>query len=72
MLTVRAAFVMSSLGLFAEDASPGRRTQNDFVQIASPQKAIIAKCNQQDGLKKFKPLFLKHLCIIKPLARGLL
>lgn len=60
MLTVGAAFVMSSLGFL----SVGQRWRGTapwaIVQIASLQNAIIAKCNEQCLEKQLKSLFLNN------------
>jgi hypothetical protein len=45
MLTGRPAFVMSSVGLFKCRQTPHGSVALFTVQIASPQNAIIAKCN---------------------------
>jgi hypothetical protein len=47
MLTAGLAFVMSSVWLFKCRQSPWPGADLFTVQIASMQKAIIAKCNME-------------------------
>jgi hypothetical protein len=51
---------------------PRRSVALFTVQIASPQKAIIAKCNASTSAKYLNSLFLKDLIAVRLLACGLL
>jgi hypothetical protein len=72
MLTGRPAFVMSSVGLFKCRQMPRRSVALFTVQIASPQNAIIAKCNAGTSGKYLNSLFLKDLITVRLLACELL
>ncbi|MDF2398561.1 hypothetical protein GWQ44_23695 [Pseudomonas sp. 3MA1] len=59
MLTAKATFVMSSIGLFVRTARSNLLAEDPRVQIASPPKAILAICNESPSHHQDKPLFLK-------------
>jgi hypothetical protein len=58
--------------LFKCRQTPRRSVALFTVQIASPQKAIIAKCNAGTSGKYLNSLFLKDLITVRLLACGLL
>jgi hypothetical protein len=72
MLTGRPAFVMSSLGFLSVGRHPSAARNLFTVQIASPQKAIIANCNEEVSRDYPNLLFLKDLIGVRLLARRLL
>lgn len=71
MLTAKATFVMSSIGLFTRTARSDLLAEDPSVQIALPPKAILAKYNWPLSRHQIKPLFLKDLFKDKLLAREL-
>ncbi|QNH76230.1 hypothetical protein GGD92_28375 [Pseudomonas protegens] len=72
MLTAKAAFVMSSIGLFVRTARSDLLAEDPRVQIASPPKAILAICNESPSHHQDKPLFLRDFFQDRLLARELL
>lgn len=72
MLTGGSAFVMSSVGFLSVGKRPSTARDLFTVQIASPQKAIIANCNASDVRDYLNCLFLKDLIAVRLLARRLL
>ncbi|ULT72325.1 MULTISPECIES: hypothetical protein [Pseudomonas] len=71
MLTAKATFVMSSIGLFTRTARSDLLADDPSLQIASPSTAILAKYNWPLFRHQIKSLFLKDLFKDKLLAREL-
>ncbi len=72
MLTGGSDFVMSSVGFLSVGRCPSTARDLLTVQIASPQKAIIANCNETTLHDYLNSLFLKDLIAVRLLARRLL
>ena len=72
MLTGGSAFVMSSVGFLSVGKRPSTSRDLFTVQIASPQKVIIANCNEATLHNYLNCLFLKGLIADRLLARRLL